>query len=102
MAKVRMLGEPTTFFLLFSEELHFRFNAFEEYKGGYEIEYFPGFSTKFEFARKDMYSVGDVLFKRTASDGSTYDINRLSTAQINFSARFAYREKFISGDLDRN
>lgn len=79
----------------------FRFNAFEEYKGGYEIEYFPGFSTKFEFARKDMYSVGDVLFKKTASDGSTYDINRLSTAQINFSARFAYREKFINGDLDR-
>ena len=79
----------------------FRFNAFEEYKGGYEIEYFPGFSTKFEFARKDMYSVGDVLFIKTASDGSLYDINRLSTAQINISARFAYREKFISGDLDR-
>ena len=79
----------------------FRFNAFEEYKGGYEIEYFPGFSTKFEFARKDMYSVGDVLFIKTASDGSLYDINRLSTVQINISARFAYREKFISGDLDR-
>ena len=79
----------------------FRFNAFEEYKGGYEIEYFPGFSTKFEFARKDMYSVGDVLFRRTASDGTYYDVNRLSTAQINLSARFAYREKFISGNLDR-
>lgn len=79
----------------------FRFNAFEEYKGGYEIEYFPGFSTKFEFTRKDMYSVGDVLFRRTAVDGSLYDVNRLSTAQVNISLRFAYREKFINGDLDR-
>jgi len=79
----------------------FRFNAFEEYKGGYEIEYFPGLSSKFEFARKDMYSVGDVLFRRTAADGSLYDINRLSTAQVNISLRFAYREKFINGDLDR-
>ncbi|HAW21100.1 MAG TPA: hypothetical protein DCX14_13040 [Flavobacteriales bacterium] len=79
----------------------FRFNAYEEYKGGYEVEFIPGFSTKFEFGRKDIWSVGDVLFQRENGDGSVYDINRISTAEVGINVRFAYRESFISGDLDR-
>ncbi|GAB5539045.1 MAG: hypothetical protein Salg2KO_11480 [Salibacteraceae bacterium] len=79
----------------------FRFNAFEEYRGGYEIEYFPGLSTKIEFGRKDMWSIGDVLFQRQNVDGNLYDINRISTAELSFGVRFAFRERFISGKLDR-
>ncbi|MEZ4720357.1 MAG: DUF5686 family protein [Flavobacteriales bacterium] len=80
----------------------FRFNAYEEYKGAYEIEYFPGLSSKFEFARKDMWSVKNgVQFQKEATDGTLYDINRISTAEIGVSTRFAFQEKFISGQLDR-
>ena len=79
----------------------FRFNAYEEYKSGYEIEYFPGFSTKFELSSKDLWSVGDVLFQQRATDGSLDDINRIKTTEFGFSLRFAYREQFINGNLDR-
>ena len=79
----------------------FRFNAYEEYKVGYEVEFIPGFSTKLELGRKDIWSVGDVLFQREYGDGTLYDINRISTAEVGINVRFAYRESFISGDLDR-
>lgn len=79
----------------------FRFNAFEEYKGGYEIEFFHGLSSKVEFGRKDMWSVGDVLFQREASDGTIRDINRISTADLSVGVRFAFQERFIEGKLDR-
>lgn len=79
----------------------FRFNAYEEYKGAYDIEFFPGLSAKIGFARKDLWSVGDVLFQRRDSDGSLYDIDRIKTAEVEFGMRFAYRESFINGNLHR-
>ena len=75
-------------------------NAFEEYKLGYEIEYFPGLSSKLEFNRRDIWSVGAIPFQRELA-GGTQNVNRISTAELRFTTRIAIDEKFISGDLDR-
>lgn len=75
-------------------------NAFEEYKLGYEVEYFPGLSSKVEFNRRDIWSVGAIPFQREFPDG-TRNVNRISTAELRLTTRIAIDEKFISGDLDR-
>ncbi len=76
-------------------------NAFEEYKVGYEIEYFPGFSTTIQFNRRDLWSVGSIPFQRYDGDGNLQQVNRISTSEIKFTARLAIDEKFINGELDR-
>lgn len=76
-------------------------NAFEEYKGSYELEYFPGLSNTFRFNRRDIWAVGTIPFQRLNSDGTLEEVNRISTSELSVSVRFAYDEKFITGKLDR-
>jgi hypothetical protein len=76
-------------------------NAFEEYKLGYDVEFFPGLSAAIQFNRRDIWSVGAIPFQQVAPDGSLKTINRLSTAEIRLSTRIAIGEKFINGELDR-
>lgn len=76
-------------------------NAFEESKGSYEIEYFPGLSNKLTYNRRDIWAVGTVPFQRYASDGRLQTVNRIRTSELSVSVRFAYDEKFITGNLDR-
>lgn len=75
-------------------------NAFEEYKLGYDIEFIPGISSKLEFNRRDIWSVGAIPFEREFA-GGRQNVNRISTAELRLTARFAIDEKFISGELDR-
>lgn len=76
-------------------------NAFEEYKIGYDIEFFPGWSAAAGFNRRDIWSVGSIPFQREASDGTLRNVNRISTAELRLSTRVAIGEKFINGELDR-
>jgi len=76
-------------------------NAFEEYKASYDIEYFPGLSTKAQFNRRDIWSVGSIGFQRTDPNGEIDNVNRIKTAEVSVSARIAYDEKFINGNLNR-
>ena len=89
LAKVRMLGERTTFFHLFSEGRLSGSMLMKNIKAGYEIEYFPGFSTKFEFAPKGhVWSVGDVLVsKQPPQTGVLMTSIALSTARIRTSVQ---------------
>jgi hypothetical protein len=76
-------------------------NAFEEYKIGYEIEFFPGLSSSVQFNRRDLWSVGSIPFQRYDQDGNIQNVNRISTSEVKFSTRIAIDEKFINGELDR-
>lgn len=76
-------------------------NAFEEYKVGYEIEYFPGLSSALQFNRRDIWSVGAIPFQRTDNEGNLVNVSRINTAELRFTARIAIGEKFINGELDR-
>lgn len=76
-------------------------NAFEEYRVGYEVEYFPGLSNSFTFNRRDIWSVGAIPFQQYDKEGNLHNVNRLSTSEVGITTRFAFDEKFISGDLDR-
>ncbi|MEX2595722.1 MAG: DUF5686 family protein, partial [Salibacteraceae bacterium] len=76
-------------------------NAFEEYKLGYDIEYFPGLSTSLTFNRRDIWSVGTIPFQRITNEGVVQDVNRVKTSELRFSTRIAIGEKFINGELDR-
>lgn len=76
-------------------------NAYEEYKGTYDIEYFPGLSNNVTFNRRDIWAVGSIPFQRFNNEGELYDINRIKTTELTLGVRFAFDEKFINGELDR-
>lgn len=76
-------------------------NAFEEYKASYQVEFFPGLSATAGFNRRDIWSVGTIAFEKPATNGTLQPLERLSTTELNLSARLAINEKFISGNLDR-
>jgi hypothetical protein len=76
-------------------------NAYEEYKGTYDIEYFPGLSNNFTFNRRDIWAVGSIPFQRINNEGELYDVNRIKTSEVTVGIRFAFDEKFINGELDR-
>jgi len=76
-------------------------NAFEEYKVDYELEYFPGFSSLLTYNRRDIWSPGQFQLTQTDPEGNTQNIQRLSTSEVSLTLRLAYREKFITGELDR-
>lgn len=76
-------------------------NAFEEYKVGYDIEFFPGLSASLNYNRRDIWSVGAIPFEQMAPDGSITSVNRISTSEVRVATRIAIDEKFINGELDR-
>lgn len=76
-------------------------NAFEEYKVDHEIEYFPGFSSRLIYNRRDIWSPGQFLLTQTDNEGNTNTVNRISTSEVSLTLRLAYQEKFITGELDR-
>ena len=40
-------------------------------------------------------------FEYTNNDGDTNNVNSLTTAEVGLYARFAYKEKFVSGEFSR-
>lgn len=69
----------------------------------YEYEWYPGFSSKISFFHRfydpikplDYSYYTDFPFNRTAVK------NSLNTSEVSFFSRFAYREKFVAGKIER-
>jgi len=76
-------------------------NGFEEYKTFYEMEWFDGFSNRISFEKRDIWSLGSLNFQTPTSDVTPADVSRISTAEVGLYARFAYKEKFLSGEFER-
>ncbi len=73
----------------------------EEYRGSYTREWFPGFASTVLFRNATFTPLGITTFNRVSPDGSSTNINQLTTSEISFSTRFAYNEEFLSGEFDR-
>lgn len=78
-----------------------KLNISETEKAWYEIEWFPGLSNKVTVQRSSFQPLGDLDISYYANDARTKIRNDFTVTQISFFTRFAYREKFVAGKVDR-
>ncbi|MBL0098396.1 MAG: hypothetical protein IPP46_19305 [Bacteroidetes bacterium] len=78
-----------------------KLNTSESQKAWYEIEWFPGLSNKVTFTHNEFVPIGDLDISYFADDSRTVIKNNFTTTSVSFFTRFAYREKFVAGKVDR-
>jgi len=69
-----------------------------------EREWFTGFSTLLEFRHMNLEAKGAWEFQQTiVNDDQTIirNINSITTSEISLGVRFAYQERFLSGEFER-
>jgi len=72
----------------------------EELKTTYEYEHFPGFMHRITALNRKLTPLGDFTFIRDYNDASV-SIGNATTTEISLYTRFAWKEKYISGEFDR-
>jgi hypothetical protein len=65
------------------------------------MEWFPGLSNKIMFSHSLYQPLGELKIGYYADDSHTTVQNDINTSEISFNTRFAYREKFVTGKIDR-
>jgi hypothetical protein len=74
----------------------------QEYKGFYEHEWFNGFINRVNVIHRDVYTVGESRIRVFNPEMNTLvEKNALTTSEVRFDTRLAYKEKFVMGDFDR-
>lgn len=76
----------------------------EEIKTNYEHEWFNGFSNKLGFNHRNLYPMGHAKFEILAKDDGILVIREeaaITTSEISFETRFAYKEQFLIGEFQR-
>ena len=77
-----------------------KLTRFEELSTFYQREWFDGFSNKLSYVHRVITPPGDTSFAVNPGDGTDiYD--NITTSEIRFNTRFAYNEKFVSGEFNR-
>jgi hypothetical protein len=72
----------------------------KEFKVFYEHEWFPGFSNTIDMVYRDIYPVGSSKFKFLQGNTSE-EKNTITTSEVWVNTRFAYKEKYIMGEITR-
>ncbi|MFZ1688428.1 MAG: DUF5686 family protein [Flavobacteriales bacterium] len=73
----------------------------EEWRGSLEREWFSGFSNEVMFRYRTLLPKGDLEYLRFDEEFDLESVGSIHTAELSLNTRFAYREKFISGEFDR-
>lgn len=77
-----------------------KLNMVREFSGFYQHEWFTGFSNTVKLIRRDIYAIGEEKF--TLHEGGQLKVkDALSSTEIQIQTRFAYHEKFVSGEFER-
>jgi hypothetical protein len=78
-----------------------RLNNIEYHKAWYEIEWGPGLSNRITYQHTKFTPLGDLKINYYYND-DTMDIRpSYESTELNLYFRFAYREKFVAGKIDR-
>lgn len=74
----------------------------EEYKGYYDLEYYPGLSNQFMFRRRSISQLPDSnLYQRQISPTEFESLKHVTISEFTYYLRWAKNEKFLSGEFDR-
>ncbi len=74
----------------------------EESRASYQREWFTGLDNTLQVRYRTLYPLGDLIYQRPSPvDGPPTAINTIHTAEVSLNTRFAYKEKYVSGDFTR-
>ena len=74
----------------------------EESRASYMREWFTGLDNTVMLRYRSLYPLGDLEYLKPGVNGEPDGkINAIHTAEISLNTRFAYKEKYISGDFAR-
>ena len=97
-----LFSRDNIFTSLFSRNPQDKLAFLKEGKIYIEREWFSGFSNTIQFTRKELTPRGSLKFENfLPSTGEQNKVNSLTVSEINLKTRFAYREKFLSGEFER-
>ncbi len=79
-----------------------KLNGYEEIKIEFEREWFQGFSNEFGFNRRRLWTVSDFLkFQKYDDADQVIDVDDVTFSEFSILTRFAYKEKYVSGEFER-
>lgn len=76
----------------------------EEWKASLEREWFSGFTNEVMLRYRTLQPLGDLSYVRAVIDDRDLrltNVGSIRTAEVSLNTRFAYREKYVSGEFDR-
>ena len=73
----------------------------EEWKASLEREWFTGFSNEVMVRYRTLQALGDLQYLRLDDGSTTKEVGSIRTAEVSLNTRFAYGEKYVSGEFDR-
>ncbi len=75
----------------------------EEWKGSLEREWFSGFTNEVMVRYRTLQALGDLRYERFSllPEPHIEHIGSIRTAEVSLNTRFAYGEKYVSGEFDR-
>lgn len=73
----------------------------DEYFGYLERDWFAGLSNTFMLRHRTLFPRGSLEYLRFNDAGEPEITNSITTADIIFNTRFAFKEKYVSGDFTR-
>lgn len=74
----------------------------EEQRAFFEREWFQGLSSQIMYRRRVMVPLGALEYNRFDPDlNETVPVNSITSSEVIFYTRFAYQEKFVSGEFKR-
>jgi hypothetical protein len=71
-----------------------------EFKASYEYEWFPGLLNRFTFFNRELEPRGSFKFLQEVN-GNLRNLGKITTTEFGFLTRFAWGEKYLSGEFDR-
>ncbi|GIV42605.1 MAG: membrane protein [Vicingaceae bacterium] len=72
-----------------------------ELKYYFENEWFQGFTTTLFFRNRILSPRGILSYEKYASDQSIVSVNSITNTDVSLYLRFAYKEKYVSGEFTR-
>lgn len=73
----------------------------EEWRGSLEREWFTGFTNELMLRYRTLQPLGSLRYERLGEDLTLRNVNSIRTAEIALNTRFAFHEKYVSGEFDR-
>jgi hypothetical protein len=108
MNDMRQLGKNQKAFLddnilrtILRRRHNYKLTMMEDYSVSYEHEWFQGCSNTLNFYYSRIFPTSHIPLDIFSSEGSTYALPSLSTAEISLNTHLSYKEKFLLGKFER-
>lgn len=73
----------------------------EEWRFGLEREWFSGFTNEAMLRYRVLMPLGSLRYERFTEGQEPVSVSSIKTAEVALNTRFAFREKYVSGEFDR-